>query len=62
MKYKTRISNNPKLEEIYMLIFNIASGNYDVRGNTSSRGDELDAVITALNMLVEELKAKNELK
>ena len=60
MNFDIQQNTNPKLDEVYMLIFNIADGNYDILGNTSPNGDEIDALITGLNMLAEELKAKFE--
>lgn len=45
-----------RLEIAAELAVRIAAGNLDARARASARGDAIDAVITALNMLAEELQ------
>ena len=47
-----------RIEVILSLIQDLASGELEARRETLGRSDELDAVITGLNMLGEELAAK----
>jgi len=46
-----------RLDKIFTLLFNLASGKYDARETISDQKDELDAIITGINMLAEELEA-----
>jgi PAS domain S-box-containing protein len=46
-----------RIEEISKLIIEIASGNFDAQGMASDDLDDLDAIVTGINMLGEELKA-----
>lgn len=50
----TKLDN--RIDEINSLIFNIAAGNFHLKGNINGERDELDAVITGINMLAEELE------
>lgn len=45
-----------KIEEIITLIAEVANGNFDYQLGVSDSGDELDAVISGINMLGQELK------
>jgi len=49
--------NDYRLELIQQLLVELASGNLSYRSLTSERGDELDAIITGINMLGEELQS-----
>ena len=60
MKKETISQDDPRFTEIIDLIMRLAEGDLEARGNVSGNGDELDAIITGLNMLGEELKAKME--
>ncbi|MFW5701117.1 MAG: ATP-binding protein [Cyclobacteriaceae bacterium] len=55
-----------RINNINSLIFDIAAGNFKSKGNIKGEMDELDAVITGINMLSEELEkntvSKNNLK
>jgi PAS domain S-box-containing protein len=55
---KSRTQNNYKkrIDTIHNLILEIASGNFEARGEISSDQDDLDAITAGINMLVEELK------
>jgi len=48
-------AQDPRLNEVLELILRLTSGDLQVQGIPSDRGDELDAIITGLNMLGEEL-------
>jgi diguanylate cyclase (GGDEF)-like protein len=50
-------AQDPRLNEVLELILQLTSGNLQVQGTPSDRGDELDAIITGLNMLGEEMSA-----
>ena len=52
-----KTTQDPRLNEVLELILQITSGDLEARGTPSERGDELDAIITGLNMLGEELSA-----
>jgi hypothetical protein len=45
-------------EEILNMVLKLAEGDYSARGKVSDRSDDSDAIITALNMLAEELSAR----
>ncbi len=45
-----------RVNKIKDLLFEIACGNYDKRGEISEKKDEFDAIITGINMLAEELE------
>jgi PAS domain S-box-containing protein len=47
---------NDRIEDINKLIFEIASGNFDYKIKRTDSHDELEAIVTGINMLVEELK------
>jgi two-component system, sensor histidine kinase len=47
---------NDRIEDINKLIFEIASGNFDYKIRRTDSHDELEAIVTGINMLVEELK------
>ena len=54
-----RFNINPKdyrFEHIQELLVELASGNLSYRSLTSEKGDDLDAIITGINMLGEELQ------
>lgn len=46
-----------KIKQIYDLLLEIASGNYSKRGRITKERNELDGIITGINMLAEELEA-----
>jgi diguanylate cyclase (GGDEF)-like protein len=50
-------AQDPRLNEVLELILQLTSGDFQAQGIPSERGDELDAIITGLNMLGEELSA-----
>ena len=60
MKMEKINQNDPRFNRIIDLIMNLAEGDLEARAEVSNKGDELDAIITGLNMLAEELKAKHE--
>jgi PAS domain S-box-containing protein len=47
---------NDRIEDINKLIFEIAAGNFDYKIKRTDSHDELEAIVTGINMLVEELK------
>jgi PAS domain S-box-containing protein len=51
------VEKERRIEEISKLIIEIASGNFDAQGIASDERDDLDAIVTGINMLGEELKA-----
>ncbi|MGB7874966.1 MAG: sensor domain-containing diguanylate cyclase [Anaerolineales bacterium] len=57
MTPKEKTTQDPRLNEVLDLILQITSGNLEARGTPSEGGDELDAIITGLNMLGEEISA-----
>jgi len=56
-KMKTKSLNDPRIEQIIEIIIQLAGGNLNVKGSITGTGDELDAIIGGLNMLVEEIHA-----
>lgn len=46
-----------QLEQINILVLELASGNFNFRINTLGENDELDSIVTGINMLGEELQA-----
>ena len=57
MTPKEKTTQDPRLNDVLDLILQITSGDLKARGTPSEHGDELDAIITGLNMLGEELSA-----
>ena len=57
MTLQEKTTQDLRLNEVLELILQLTSGNLQVQGTPSERGDELDAIITGLNMLGEELFA-----
>lgn len=53
-------SKEQRIDKIFNIILELASGNLEVRGEPTGVDDELDAVIVGLNMLGEELLARCE--
>lgn len=51
------MKNDERLEQIMDLILQYTKGNFYVRGKTSEKGDELDAIIIGLNTMAEEFEA-----
>jgi two-component system, sensor histidine kinase len=51
------LENESRIEHISQMIFQIASGNFDAQIDRTDKEDELDAIVTGINMLREELKA-----
>jgi PAS domain S-box-containing protein len=47
---------NDRIEDINKLIFEIASGNFDYKIKRTDSHDDLEAIVTGINMVVEELK------
>ncbi len=62
MKPNEDISNDKRLQKILNIIYEVASGNYDIYEEIDDKGDELDAVIIGLNMLVYELSENQGIK
>ena len=60
MSKNEKLNNDSRIGEILNLILQIAGGNFEARAVPSEQGDELDAIISGLNMLVEEIKSKIE--
>ena len=54
------IFNDSGYEEIINMILKLAEGEYSTRGKVLDRDENTDAIITALNMLAEELLAKEK--
>jgi PAS domain S-box-containing protein len=54
------IQNDPRLEQILQQIIHLANGDFEKRSALSDKGDEYDAVLAGLNLLAEELDAKNK--
>jgi len=52
------VLNDSGYEEILNMILKLAEGKYSARGKVTEKSDDTDAIITALNMLAEELSAK----
>lgn len=57
MTPEAKPTQDPRLNQVLELILQITSGNLEARGIPSERGDELDAIVTGLNMLGEEMSA-----
>ena len=47
---------HPRLDELGRVLIEIASGNFNARVDSSDDRDDLDAIITGINMMAEELK------
>ena len=47
---------NDRIEDINKLIIEIANGNFDYEIKRTDSVDELEGIVTGINMLVEELK------
>ncbi len=56
MKTAIEKSIKERIEDISMLIFEVANGNFDYTIESSDGDDELDAIISGVNMLGQELK------
>jgi PAS domain S-box-containing protein len=59
MNSKAKQTKDSRIEEILDLIMQLASGNLEARGTPSGLSDELDAIITGLNMLAEEFSTQH---
>jgi len=57
MNAETKMPKDRRIDEILDLIMQMASGNLHAKGTQSERGDDLDGIISGLNMLGEELFA-----
>ncbi len=57
MTPEEKLTQDPRLNDVLDLILQITSGDLEARGTPSEHGDELDAIITGLNMLGEEISA-----
>jgi predicted RNase H-like nuclease (RuvC/YqgF family) len=55
MSFEENLSNDPRIEKILDMIFQLASGNLNARTATSEIEDNIDKIILGLNMLGEEL-------
>jgi PAS domain S-box-containing protein len=55
--HNRNIAQDLRLKQVLDLIYKLASGDLDARGNASEQGDDFDAILTGLNMLAEELRA-----
>ncbi|MFH1682496.1 MAG: PAS domain S-box protein [Candidatus Woesearchaeota archaeon] len=54
------MKSEQELNEIFDLILKLSSGNLNARGKLSGKGEAFDAVITGLNLLGEELQARQD--
>ncbi len=59
MKSVERSINNPRLVEVLKVLQELSKGNLTARGTTSDLNDDIDAIISGLNLLGEELQLKN---
>src|SRR5688572_16280005 len=57
---KTRQNTDPRIERILEHILRLSTLDFSFRGEISDKGDELDAIITGLNTLTEELQASGK--
>jgi len=55
MKSQARNTEDPRIQEILNLIYELASGNLVARGTLSENDDYLDGIITGINMLADEI-------
>ncbi len=55
MKSQPYNHEDPRIQEILNLIYELAAGNLEARGTISEDEDELDGIITGLNLLAEEV-------
>ena len=55
MQVESNPNEDPRIQQVLHLIRAFASGDLEARGSASEHGDELDGIITGLNMLAEEL-------
>ena len=55
MKSQPNNYEDPRIQEILNLIYELASGNLEVRGTVSGDEDNIDGIITGLNMLTDEI-------
>ena len=55
MKSQPYNHENPRIQEILNLIYELAAGNLGTRGKVSEDEDELDGIIAGLNLLAEEI-------
>ncbi len=55
MKSQKDNAENPRIHNILNLIYELAAGNLEARGTISENEDELDGIITGLNLLAEEI-------
>jgi PAS domain S-box-containing protein len=49
--------NRKRIDELYQLILDVAEGNFDVKGTVTDKMDDIDAISSGINMLLEELKS-----
>jgi rsbT co-antagonist protein RsbR len=47
-----------RIDQILDVVTKIASGDFEARGDQTEQGDNLDAIMCAINMLAEELQSK----
>ncbi len=55
MKLQPSNPEDPRIQEILNLIYELAVGNLEARGTVSENDDNLDGIITGLNLLAEEI-------
>lgn len=55
MKSQKGDTEDPRIQDILNLIYELAAGNLKARGKASENEDSLDGVITGLNLLAEEI-------
>lgn len=58
MRARKTPTQEQKISEILEVIHNIAFGDLDARTSPGDQGDDIDAIMTGLNMLAEELAAR----
>ena len=55
MKLQPNNPEGPRIQEILNLIYELAVGNLEARGTVSENDDNLDGIVTGLNLLAEEI-------
>jgi len=55
LKRQVNKHEDTRIQDILNLIYELASGNLEVRGTPSEKSDDLDGIIVGLNMLAEEI-------
>jgi PAS domain S-box-containing protein len=61
MSFKSKYSDDERVNKIMQLLVKYNTFNFSARESISEKGDEMDAIITALNTLGEELQASGKI-